>query len=61
MTNKVLALLGCQLLAFTEGVDVDKVIDVLTPAGTELNSLIVEMFLTDTVGLAVPRKLEFPW
>lgn len=33
MTDQVLALLGCQLLAFAEGIDVDKVVDVLTPAG----------------------------
>lgn len=32
MTDQVLALLGCQLLAFAEGIDVDKVVDVLTPA-----------------------------
>lgn len=33
VTDQVLALLGCQLLAFAEGIDVDKVVDVLTPAG----------------------------
>lgn len=47
VTNKVLALLGRQLLAFTEGVNVDKVIDVLAPAGTKFDKSIVEMFLTD--------------
>lgn len=37
VTNKVLALLCCQLLAFAEGIDVDKVVDVFAPAGTKLN------------------------
>lgn len=37
VADEVLALLGCQLFAFTKGIDVDKVIDVLTPAGTKLN------------------------
>lgn len=31
VTDQVLALLGRQLLAFTEGIDVDKVVDVFTP------------------------------
>lgn len=34
VTNKVLTLLGRQLLSFTKGIDVDKVIDVLTSAGS---------------------------
>lgn len=38
--DEVLALFGCQLLAFAEGVDVDKVKDVFTPAGTSLNEYI---------------------
>lgn len=33
VADQVLALLGRQLLAFAEGVDVDKVVDVVTPAG----------------------------
>ena len=37
VADEVLALLGCQLLAFTEGIDVDKVVDVLTPAGKQGN------------------------
>lgn len=32
VANQVLALLCCQLLAFTEGIDVDEVVDVVTPA-----------------------------
>lgn len=39
MADEVLALLGCQLLAFAEGIDVDKVIDVLAPAGENNISL----------------------
>lgn len=37
VANEVLTLLGCQLLAFTKGINVDKVIDVLTPAGTNFS------------------------
>lgn len=45
VADQVLALLGSQLLAFTEGIDVDKVVDVLSPVGgqqqeTNNNSLV---------------------
>ncbi len=39
VADEVLTLLSCQLLAFTEGIDVDKVVDVLTPAGTKFRKL----------------------
>lgn len=47
VANEVLALLGRQLFAFTKGINVDKVIDVLTPAETRLNKSNMEMYLTD--------------
>ena len=68
VANEVLALLGCQLFASPEGVDVDKVVDVLAPAGIKFNKANMNMYLpcihhnlTPGLGvsqLTVSRKLS---
>lgn len=40
VADEVLALFGCQLFAFTKGINVHKVIDVLTPAETRTNPFV---------------------
>lgn len=43
VADEVLALLCCQLLAFSKGINVDKVIDILSPAGKRNSINVIEI------------------